>query len=434
MLALIGLAALGATYIVLTGWNPLPQTMDWLAKVGTLASPAPSWKVRADEQPTAAAITGGAVVLLAPGTVQARDRGTGDVLWTRDAAWGAIAGDPDAGTVVAVIGRPSRHGYDVVDAPTGSPRWSDPDASAVWTYRDLVLDLRCPQPAACTLTAREPRDGTVRWRSALPSLGHGLTGGNPRLAAPRPLSRAPVDGTAVAPVAAPSVIGLPVDGGVQTVSLAGGRRLASYPTGPKNRVVVAGGRVLSVTGVRRGNACRYTVSARDPSSGSQLWRLDGYDLDTADAIGCEQQKDPVAGAGLLLGSNPAGMDVLIDPTTGTIRVTAGADERIVATDGALALLRTADKHAIRAIGLGGGTGGSGGGGGQLWRASANRQAAVSIGGYGIMLSDPGVSELRVLDPLNGHVTLAATTGATVLGATSSTLILGLGRTVGLLPH
>src|SRR2546430_16041548 len=68
-LGVVGLLALGVTYSITTGWNPLPGVQNWLNRSQTLAEPAPAWTVRTGDQPTWAAGIGGVVVVAAGGTV-----------------------------------------------------------------------------------------------------------------------------------------------------------------------------------------------------------------------------------------------------------------------------------------------------------------------------------------------------------------------------
>src|SRR5437764_1098946 len=71
-LGVVGLLALGVTYSITTGWNPLPGVQNWLNRSQTLAEPAPAWTVRTGDQPTWAA---GTATARLPRRRPDRDRG-----------------------------------------------------------------------------------------------------------------------------------------------------------------------------------------------------------------------------------------------------------------------------------------------------------------------------------------------------------------------
>ena len=418
-LALFGAGALVTAYAMLAGWNPVPAALDALAKVGSLARPEPAWRVRVADQPTGAALTSGGVLVLMRAGIEARSSGSGDLLWHRDASWVAVAGAP--GAEVAVVGRPHGRGYDVIDPATGVVHWTDPDALAAWTYRDAVFALRCT--SGCVLVARDPRAGATRWSVAVPPGARDLTGGNPPLAAARPLVPPGAQRPLSPPVPAPPLLGLPVEGGVSVVDGASGARLGTYPGGPSARVVVAGRRVLRSTAVRRGGSCRFTVTATDPATGAENWRLDGYDLGSSGGAGCDQRRDPVGGGGVVAAVSPGDADVLLSVDTGRVVFVAGVHESMLATDGALVLVRTADRRAVRGVDLRAGT--------QRFRRALDRHAVPVITPLGVLVTEPGANLLTVLDA-GGADRYRATTGAGVLGVGDSSLVINRGRTIGLL--
>lgn len=419
-LALFGTAALVTAYAMLTGWNPVPAALDALARVGTLAHPEPAWRVRVADQPTGAALTSGGVLVLMSSGIEARGTATGDLLWHRDAGWAAVAGPP--GGEVAVVGRPNGRGYEVVDPATGVVRWTDPEALAAWTYTDLVLSLRCPK--ACTLAARDPGGGATRWSAPLPAGARGLTGANPALAAPRPLVPAGAQRPLLPPPAAPPLLGLPVGDTVVVVDAASGATLGGYPRGRTGRVVVVGRRVLRSTATLLGGGCRFNVTATDPTTGTRDWRLDGYDLGTSGDAGCDQRRDPAGGGGLVVAVSPGDADVLLDAATGRVVFVAGVRETLLATDGSLVLVRTADRRAVRAVDLRTGR--------QVYRRALDRAALPLITPFGVLVTEPGADLLAILDAGGGD-RYQATTGAGVLGLGGSALVINRGRTVGLLP-
>lgn len=411
--------AIAITVAIVTRHNPITYANDWLARLSVLADPKPTWSVRVGDQPTAAAIADHVVILVYPDGVEARDLRTGDPVWAHDADWAAVAGVGDKS--VAVVGRAHGRGFDVYDPDTGAPLWHDSEATSAWTYSDLVLSLTCTGVTSCTLTGRQPRGGAVRWRAPLPG-GRGRVpgGGNGALSGLRPL------GTplfSVQPV--PPLLGFPGDDSVRVVSTANGRLVREYRQTSTTRVFVAGNRVVSVGSERRAGGCRFTVEGRDPVTDRQVWRREGYDPGTADRLGCEQRGDPVGAGTLLLAGGPDGRDVLLDVGTGAIRYTVDAGEKLLATDGRVALLRTRDRAAIRGVDLSHpGTG---------WRRRADRQAVALLAGDGALITDVVDRRLVEVDAGTGTVRVDARSAASPLATSRDGLVVNRGRTVGWLP-
>jgi hypothetical protein len=100
-LGVFGILALGVTLAIVFQWNPWPDIRDWLdERTRTLSEPATAWTQRAAGQPDAVGITERAVVALMGDMVEARDRGTGNLQWRREADWAAMAGSPAGGVVI----------------------------------------------------------------------------------------------------------------------------------------------------------------------------------------------------------------------------------------------------------------------------------------------------------------------------------------------
>jgi hypothetical protein len=104
---------------------------------------------------------------------------------------------------------------------------------------------------------------------------------------------------------------------------------------------------------------------------------------------------------------------------------AEAGESILAADGRLALVRTADRGQVRAIELAGGR--------VAWRRPIGRSVEVTMGPGVVVLADPGAIRLVVLSAA-GSVLADAGTGATVLGYADGGLLINVGRRVGLLRY
>jgi outer membrane protein assembly factor BamB len=428
-LGVIGLLALGVTYSVATHRNPLPAVQGWLDRSQTLAEPAPAWTVRTGDQPSWAVAAGAVAVVEAGGTVSGYGLANGSQVWSRAATWAAVAGS-GAGAVV-VIGQP-RQGYQVLDAASGTVRWSDPAAIGAWTFTDLVIGIACPQGVLCVLTARTPQAGTVRWQLALPGDGRPLGGANRPLVGIRPLG--PVDH---APRPAPALLGFPVGDQVQVVDTAAGTRPGTYRATPSAWIVVAGTRVVVSRGDAKRGKCTLTAEGRDPAGDRLVWQRAGYDLRTGSA--CDQRTDPAGGAGLLAAHSrgacrsdsqpaldcPDGRDVLLDPATGEEVFRAGAGEKLLDTDGTLVLVRTADRTAVRAVAVNSGA--------TRWTRPAARDAGVALGPGVVVFTDLAANRLTAVSA-SGAVVADVSSAATVLGFAADGVLVNIGRQVGLVRY
>jgi hypothetical protein len=429
-LGVVGLAALGVTILLATGRNPWPTLQGWLDRTRVLSEPAPAWSVKVGDQPSSAVVARGVVVIASSGLVGGYALSDGARLWTHEVEWSAVAGAGVGAVVVAA--RTGVRGYETYDPATGAPRWSDPTALGVWTFADLVVGLACPPAAPCTLTARDPDSGTVRWHAVLPGDGRPLAGLNRRLSGVRALGR-----TDPAPQPVPPLLGFQVEDQVQVFNSANGTRLRAYPNRAATRAVVIGDRVLLMSATAgtgatagagatpkrgAGDGCRYAIEARDPRTDRPAWHRDGYDPHTSSALGCEQRTDPTGGSGLLAATGPDGQEVLLNPGTGAEVLHAGKGESLVNVGGRLAAVRTADKRKVRIVDLAGGT---------RWGRDADGSVGVALGPAVVVLTDPGTGRLVAL-AASGQVLVDAATGATVLGYAGSGLLINVGRQVGLL--
>jgi outer membrane protein assembly factor BamB len=421
-LGVIGVLALATTYILITGWNPLPEMQDWLKKTGQLSSPEASWVQRTGGQPSAAVVAGSAVIVTMRGTIEARSLRTGDVLWSREADWAAVAGD-ESGSV-AVVGRRGQ-GLEAVDPVTGNARWKDQNAMGAWTFRDVVLTLACGGLSDCSLTARQPSDGGQRWKMTLPGIGRVLAGVNSDLLGSRQLSPTYREAIDAAPAAVPSLLGFPIDDRVQIVDTAVGKRLREEKPTSTARVVVVGGRVLVSTAVPRDGNCRYSLEARDASTGKTVWKKDGYDLRTASGAGCEQRNDPAGSGGVLAATRGDNRDVFLAARDGRELWVGAPGETAVATDGQFGVVRSSDKQRLKVVDLASGT--------LLWEQPVAAKSAVAITRYAVLVSDPAAGTLKAYSPRAGRQMLDVKTGSDVLGYGSSGLMIGRGRTIGYLP-
>lgn len=420
-LGVVGILALGISYALLTGWNPVPGFLDWLHRLGSLSRPEPAWDVRSAERPEYAVIAGSTVIVILPGGVEARRADGGEEIWSRAAPWAAVAG-ADTGAVV-VVGRENQRGFDVVDPASGAVRWSDDEAAGVWTYRQAVLALTCQRPDRCSLAGRDPGGGRVRWRTELPGGGRVLAGLNRELPGSRDISLSTMDSRLATPADMPVMLGFPVDRTVHVVHTGTGRRVGTVELGHNSRVVVVGGRLLYSTVEHKGGRCRYLLEARDPASGRSVWRREGYDLRTASGAGCDQRRDPSGGGGALAAIRGDNREVLLHAASGVELWVGASGERLLGTDGLVALVRAADGASVKAVDLG--TGGT------LWHLATGRDAEASLTRYAALVVEEG--RLRAVEVGTGRVVVDVRTTAHVVGSGPAGLVLSSGRSIGLLP-
>jgi outer membrane protein assembly factor BamB len=420
VLALLGLLAIPVTYGLVTGWNPLPGWLDRLNALHALSQPAPAWTVRVDDQPTAAVVSGGTVVVFEPDLVDGRDAGSGKQLWKAAADWTAVAGSADSGGLVILAGKRGA-GFQALNATSGQTAWSDPQAQGAWAFADLVVSIDCPSKSACTLTGRRPSDGAARWHAHLDGDGHAFSGANGLRNALIELGAA--DTRNVPPQPAPPLLGLPIDDQITVYSTSSGHLLSRYASSPTERIELAGTRVLVVTAKPRGEGCAYSVVARDPGSGRRLWQRDGLDLHTATGIGCDQRKDPTGGGGVVAGTAD-GRDGLFDLGTGTAAYRLASGDKLLGTDGTVAVVRAADKKRVRGIRRRDGT--------TLWTRSIDRHVQVSVAPGLVVFDDPDNGRLTALAMDSGQIRIDAKSYASVLGYANDGVVIHTGRNIGLL--
>ena len=83
-----------------------------------------------------------------------------------------------------VTGKLLVKGYEVLDPRPARCAGATPRRSAVWTYRNAMLDVRCAGAQDCTLTAWDPRGSAPLWTVQLPGIGFVLFADNPDCWAP----------------------------------------------------------------------------------------------------------------------------------------------------------------------------------------------------------------------------------------------------------
>ncbi len=414
-------------------WNPQPAittVTGWWANLTAISSPAPQWTVRVGGVPDVAAVLAtGQVVVANRGYVEAFAAGSGDLAWSQDVSWALPAVDV---VVVRQRARDPDHangvgrGYAVLDPASGAVIWREPEADAVWAFADKLLDLNCDDEG-CRLRARRHRDnGAVLWSVTVSAAARTLIGPNPRLAG----LRDPAEWFAAAalgtPGPTPPVIGLPVGDQTQVIDTVAGSLVREFATpGQTSRAAIVGERVLTTGGKPGPSGCQVWITADDYRSGQAAWRRDGLDLGTSSGAGCEQRADPLGVRGHLVavGASPA----IVRADKGAPVWTGLADERVLATDGELAVVRGADATTVRVIDL------IAEGAPTVWSGPAGDDVRAAVTATLVLIHDPTTGKITVL----GHRPVAPlrefTTRGAVIGHGERGLLIASGRTIGFIP-
>ncbi len=182
--------------------------------------------------------------------------------------------------------------------------------------------------------------------------------------------------------------------------------------------------VVSRGTAKRGK-CTFGAEGRDPAGDRLVWRHDGYDLRTGNVDGCDERTNPLGDGGLVAARSPDGRDVLLDPATGDEVFRAGTGEKLLDTDGTVALVRTADRAAVRAVSVGSGA--------TRWTRPAARDAGVALGPGVVVFTDLETARMTVVSE-TGAVLADVSSAATVLGYASDGLLVNVGRQVGLIRY
>ncbi|AGZ46482.1 PQQ-binding-like beta-propeller repeat protein [Actinoplanes friuliensis] len=423
-----GYALVGVVVVIVlatTGvWNPFPQIWSWINQSDPIAEGVATWQTAIGGSPKSVTISGGAIVVEYRTSVEAYGITAGVKLWKSDADWAGVAGgDSDA---VVVVGRLLTKGYEVLDPATGAVRRTDTEATAVWTYADAVLDLRCPKAGECELSAWEPRGSRPMWTIATPGIGFVLDASNPDLPDTQPLTSSQFDGRAAGPRSLPNLIGLPGDGKIQVVDTAQGRVVQTRTPARDQRVTVVGSRVLTVTGVARDGTCYYSVIAHDPPSGHAVWQRDGLNLRTADnGSTCKQERDPAGGYDVVLGVDPVGRQELIAAHDGRVLWHGEKGQTVLAVNDAYALVRTSDQRTLTARSFGRGK--------VNWRRGINPGAQAALTPYAAVVAETKPAKVVALSPRTGGVLAEARTDAKVFAVGPSGMILVSGRDMAYVP-
>lgn len=414
--ALVVLVVLVATGV----WNPFPNLWQWANHSRALSEPAPVWQQRLGGSPTSATIAGNTVVVEERTSVEARSLATGVKLWDRKADWAAVAGgDQDA---VVAVGKLLEKGYQVIDPDTGAVRRKDNSAVAVWTYRNALLDVRCASATDCTLTAWDPRGSTPAWSAFLPGVHAGFLADNPKLLGTRRLTARQVADDASGPELMPGLLGLPVDGRVVIVDTAAGRVMQDVQPGREDRLVVVGGRMLRIEARAKDGTCYFTVVARDPATGQEVWRRTGLNLRTADGAGCVQRDDPQGGQNVVVGVGPDARETVLDAYDGRFLWVGAAGEKLLAVDDRYALARSADGRSVNAHELAVDA--------RRWSRPLTPAGPAALTRYAAVVIDQKPDRIIALEPRTGRELINIRSTAKVFAVGPGGMIIGDGRDLG----
>jgi outer membrane protein assembly factor BamB len=414
------LVVLATTHV----FNPWPKLWTWFNTSGPIAEGASQWQQTIGGSPQNVTIVNDAIIVEYRTSVEAYGLGAGVKLWNSDADWASVAGD--GSDAVVVTGRLLTKGYQVVDPRTGLVRRADTDASAVWTYRTGILDLHCGKGNACELTAWDTK-GNTRWRVSTGGIGFVLDAANPDLPDTNPMSSGNgIDDQVAGPRDMPALIGLPDDGKVRVIDTATGKLVQTAQPGPDQRISVAGGRVLTITGTSADGTCYYDVVATDPPGGGVVWKRDGLNLRTAaNGSACKQGRDPAGGEDVVLGVDPVGRQELIAAHDGRILWHGDKGEDVLSVNDSFAVIRSADGGTLRGFSLANGR--------TAWNRAAGSGASAALTPYAVIIATSKPGRVAALSPSSGRLLAEVRTDAKIFAVGPAGMIAVDGRDMAYLP-
>ena len=425
MTAAFTLVVLGATRV----WDPRPVFDQWFANLTRLSDPNPQWTARVGGAPDVTAVLdSGRVIVASRGFVEAYRSSDGQKVWSKQASWAFPAGD-------VVVARPKPEnpdsdpapdtGYAVIDPATGAVTWSDREAIAIWVYSTAVVDLVCPDRDRCVLRSRTHQTGAFVWQVQLPGAARTIRGANPRLAGlrdPAGWFASAASGTAPR---MPAVMALTIDGHIHVVDTFRGAYVREVAAPDREtRVAFSGDRLLFVTARRASAGCEFTVEAFDFATNRSLWKESGFNLDTARGAGCEQREDPMGAGGRLVVTGPDARPMLVEADSAERTWVGVPGERVLATDGLLAVVSAADRQTVKVIDA------AVAGGRTLWTGQAGLDPQAAVTASFVLIRDADGKKLVVMrrGPLSEKLTVE--TRADVIGVGGNAILLGSGRSIG----
>jgi outer membrane protein assembly factor BamB len=356
LLAIMSTLFVMTILIVTNVWNPIPQLAAWWDRFTALSSPPPPWTQRLGGPPVRTAVmAGGEAVATFDGSVVAYDGHTGEQKWQFNAFWGLPARDVvvlrQQGTNPDNIGSADT-GYDVVNADTGKVMWGQRDAQAVWAYDDQIIDLVCSD-TTCTMRGfNHFGGGQLMWTIPLPLAAHAIHGADPDLVGTRDPAAWFDQAQGGNPGLLPRVLGLKVDDQIHILDTLAHADLRQIVPDLQTEVSLTNQTLVLTSATPDGSGCHYSVRGFNALTGAVDFPSMDVDVGTVDGAGCGQHEQPIGAHGWLVAKDPRNnTPQLIDAATGDIRWTGVASERVLATDGQLAAILTADRHTIKVIDL-----------------------------------------------------------------------------------
>ena len=413
-------------------WDPRPMFTTFLARLTQLSDPMPQWTTRVGGAPDVTTVTDSNMVIVASrGFVEGYKVRDGAKVWGWAAYWAYPAGD-----VVVARQKPENpdanpdpdRGYSVIDPSSGAVKWSDHDAIATWIYATTIVDLVCPDGNQCILRSRSHQSGSFEWQVPLPGAARTVRGANPHLAGLRdPAGWFSPAATGVAPKM-PAVMALTFDGKIHVVDTFRGVyvREVSAPD-RETRVAFSGDRLLFVTAHRADAGCTFTVEAFDFASNRSLWKEEGFDLDTARGAGCEQREDPMGAGGRLVVNGSDARPMLVEADTATRTWTGVPGERVLATDGLLAVVVGPDRKTVKVIDV------AVPGGQTLYTGEVGLDPEAAVTSSFVIVRDNDARTITVLRRGPLRVKLTISSKADIVGYGPNGILLGSGRSIGYHP-
>jgi outer membrane protein assembly factor BamB len=426
--------AFAMTVLVYTNvWDPRPAVNTWLARVLALSTPEPQWTTRTTGPPDSAAVMlDGTTVVASRGFVDGYARSDGTQLWQIKVNWSAPAGD-----VVVAQQRPDNPdrdpapdtGYSVINPATGNVLWGDKDATAVWTYRNAIIDLACPGGGGCQLRSRPHVGGTVAWSIGLPSQARLIHGVNPHLVGTRDPAGWFGEAAAGTPGDVPPVLAIPLDGGrVELVDTFQHKlaREVSAPD-PSTRLSYSGDSVLYVHAEPASVGCLYRVQAVNFASGQVAWQHDGYDVDTASGADCVQRKDPVGADSHLVVTDPGKAPLLVESDTGKAVWTGVPGQKVLAAGNGIAVVENADRKTVEIVDV------EQAGQKPTWTGQMGLEPEAAVTADWVIIRDGDAGRVLVFSRFGMTKRAEIKTSADVIGYGPAGVLLGSGRRFGFVP-
>ena len=224
----------------------------------------------------------------------------------------------------------------------------------------------------------------------------------------------------------PELLGLPDDGKVRVIDTATGKLVETATPARDQRIAVAGGRVLTVTGTAGDGTCYYGVVAADPPGGGTVWSRDGLNLRTAgNGSSCKQDRDPAGGEDVVLGVDPVGRQQLIAAHDGRVLWHGAKGETVLAVDDSFAVLRSADGTTLRCWSMARGR--------VVWSRAAGSGAAAAVTPDAVIVATSKPGRAAAISPATGRLLADVRTSAKIFAVGPGGMIAVDGRDMAYLP-